>query len=436
MRYIAFFAALLGTAVARPLAASSNGFTEVNPGWIDDIVITKENTLNGTFAPTDPGDIVSAQAAQLAMSFVNNFSGGSINAYVSGLDVNGRVVFLSPSNTWVYPSAGGSSTPVPITDNIALPLPGQGGTLNVVLPDWVTSGRVWFAVGSLQFFMVAIPNGEGLVTPSHVNPLDPSAGVNWGFVELSNVANGGVWANISYVDFVGLVLGMKLTSTDGIEQTVPGLLAGSLQNVCNDLNTQSASDGYPWSKMCYTNNGVPMRALSPNNYYDLDSAGFASYWQSYVDQVWAKYASTPLTISTGSTNVQCTVSGDSMTCTGDNRAYAKPAQKDIWGCNSGTFAIIDSDNSIHRAVVPVLCAAFVRSTLLLSGGNIQPSLPSSSYYTVNPTNHYSRLVHKYLRNGLGYAFSYDDVNPTGENAAGLITSGNPDRLTIYVGGAP
>ncbi|KAK5633561.1 hypothetical protein RRF57_009275 [Xylaria bambusicola] len=148
------------------------------------------------------------------------------------------------------------------------------------------------------------------------------------------------------------------------------------------------------------------------------------------------YSNEDLSINTqtGAGTVACRVSNNQLNCAGDNRAYPKPTIADIWGCNSGPFAIIGSDNDVHRAVVPRLCAAFYRSTLLLDGGNVQPSLPASSYYTVSPTSHYARLVHQYEVNGLGYAFSYDDVNPAGENAAGTVSGNNPTVLKVTVGG--
>ncbi|KAF2837979.1 glycoside hydrolase family 64 protein [Patellaria atrata CBS 101060] len=442
MRSLLFLAALVGSVIARPLVIRADPeWTPVQPGGIDDIVITEENTLNGTFVNGTSHGInnppKAARGAQLPLSFVNNFSGGAVKAYVTGLDVSGRVVFLSRNGNWIYPSARGSQVPIPVAEDVSIPLTGRGGTLNINLPDYISSSRIWFAEGDLKFFMVSSSWGETLVTPSHVNPQDPSAGVNWGFVELTNIAQGGLWANISYVDFVGLVLGMKLRVRDGSIQDVPGLAANSLRSICNDLSAQSNIDGRPWRKMCFANsNGVPIRALAPSNYHDIDPHGFDGYWQGYVDQVWNKCQYEALTINTQAAagHVECRTSGDMLYCNGDNRGYSKPQPIDIWGCNAGPFAIAGGDNDVHRAVVPRLCAAFVRSTLLVEGGNVQPGLRSERYYTQSPTNHYSRIVHNYLTGGRGYAFPYDDVNPDGENAAGLVASPNPDRLTIYVGG--
>jgi hypothetical protein len=133
--------------------------------------------------------------------------------------------------------------------------------------------------------------------------------------------------------------------------------------------------------------------------------------------------------------VGCNVQGGSnLFCAGDNRSYSKPSAQDIFGCNSGPFAIIDGDNAIHQAVVPRLCAAFNRGTLLETGGNVQPSLSSDFYYLTSPNNHYSRIVHQHEADGLGYAFAYDDVNPDGENQAGLVAGPDPQLLHIVVGG--
>ncbi|KAF4460562.1 Glucan endo-13-beta-glucosidase [Fusarium albosuccineum] len=252
--------------------------------------------------------------------------------------------------------------------------------------------------------------------------------------------NGVLYANISYVGFVGIVLGMMLSVTDGSTQTAAGLEADAVIKICNDLVRQKEADGRYWTFTCIANaEGELVRVLSPGNQYDLEPTKFEDYWNSYVDEVWRKYASQALTIDTQTEagRVVCRVNDDELTCEGDNRGYAKPSTKDIWGCNTGPFAIFEEDNAIHTAAVLRLCAALARSTLLLDGGDVQPSLGSDSYYKVDPTNHYSRIVHKYEADGRGYAFPYDDVNLDGnENASGVVSSGQPDVLTVYDGAPP
>lgn len=338
----------------------------------------------------------------------------------------------------IYPSSGGSATPVKITENIAIPIKTKGTTFEITIPVDISSGRIYFVEGELSFYMVKSGDGDGLVQPSVTNLADESAELTWGFVEFTYTA-GSLYANISYVDFVGMVLGMFLSETTNSSQSAYGLQENSVEKICSDLS-KIHSDDFPWASMCIRNsNGTAVRVLSPNNYHDLYPHIFADYWATYVDNVWNKYTTRTLMINTQTDagNVACKVSGSNLSCTGDNRSYSKPSAKDIWGCNSGPFAIEASDNAIHYAVVPRLCAAFVRSTLLLEGNHTQPQLGQSSYYNVNPTNHYSRIVHDYESDGKGYAFSYDDVNPDGnENASGVVSSTNVRHLTIYVGGPP
>ncbi|KAJ8129238.1 hypothetical protein O1611_g4395 [Lasiodiplodia mahajangana] len=423
-------AAILAGFIAQSVADP----TVAHPGGIDDIIITEDNILNST--TTDKQfKINAAQAGALPISVTNNFDGG-MYMYITGRDSSGVPCLLGANGQFVYPQADNTGVPIEIVANIALPLNGVGQTTQVTLPQALISARIWFARGQLKFYTVKDGNGvSAIVEPSAANPADPSAGIQWGFIEF-NYDGTTIYANISYVDFVGLPLGMGLTLSTGEQQIVQGLQAGSASNICTNVIQQKAVDGQIWDQLCVvSSSGQALRILSPNLYASANPTAFSGYYDNYVNQVWSQYTNQDLTINTqtGNGNVACRVSGDQLTCAGDNRAYPKPTTADIWGCNSGPFAIIDSDNDIHRAVVPRLCAAFTRSTLLLAGGNVQPSLGQSSYYTVSPTSHYSRIVHNYETNGLGYAFSYDDVNPDGQNAAGVVAGSNPTNLKVTVG---
>lgn len=448
MKFFTALTALVAAVMAAPAhdieVRADSPFTIAKPGTVHDMKVTKENTLNGTYhgdtTITHANLESRAAAAGIPFQFVNNFSGGAVNAYLVGKDSSNRVVFVLADGSLVYPSSGGSSTPKPITQKINIALPAKGQTLKMTLPMPLDSARIYFAEGTLTFAMVKTPDGDGLVQPSVTNSQDPSAGTNWGFVELTYTPDRAIYANISYVDFVGMILSMSLSTTDGSPtQVTKGLDSNAVTAVCNGLNDQSSKDGYPWSKMCVANSqGKPLRALSPNDYTVIDSNSFSNYWSSYVNQVWSKYSSTPLVINTqgAAGKVNCRVTNNVMNCDGDNRGYNKPTAGDIWGCNSGTFGKIGQENDVHLAVIARLCAAFTRTTLLVNGGNVQPSLPSSSYYQNSPTSHYSRLVHAHEVDGKGYAFSYDDVNPNNENASGVVSSGNPGTLTVYVGAPP
>ncbi|KFY47292.1 hypothetical protein V494_00047 [Pseudogymnoascus sp. VKM F-4513 (FW-928)] len=427
---VALAAGLFGQSLAAPLM--------VHPGDAGDIVIRPDEMTNGTLVGGTPaeGDGQPTSNPQLGLVLQNNYDVAAVNVYVTGQDSDGGIVFVLPDGTFYYPPPTTSTTPELITENVAIALGGKGTETTLSFPDYVSSGRIWVAAGDLQFYVVDAGGKPGLVEPSSTNPDDPSAGSNWGFAELTN-NEGGIYADISFVDFVGMPIGLTLKSADGV-QTVLGTDSEAVAGVCSALKEQAAIDGAPWDALCVTDEaGTLLRIMAPADYISLENNAFSDYWTDYVNQVWEHYTDNPLTIDTQTDNgkVACTVVGDEMTCAGDNRGYAKPGPVDIFGCDRGPFAIAEDDNGIHRAVVPRLCAAFVRSTLLIPGGDVQPSLSSENYYTVSPTNYYSKFVHEHELDGLGYAFAYDDVAADGQpSAAGLVNNPNPEVLTVVIGG--
>ncbi|PVH69137.1 glycoside hydrolase family 64 protein [Cadophora sp. DSE1049] len=386
--------------------------------------VAKINSLN-----------VAADNETLSISLYNNLANG-VFAYIVGKDVNNRVIILQPDGTFYHPDANGATVSVKVTEDIRLPLGAPGSTFSIKIPTYISSARIYFATGELQFFIVSINGETTLIEPSAVNPTDPSATINWGFIELTHLPSG-VWANISCVDFVGLPLGISLSTIAGTVQSTAGLTANAVASICDDLYEQATKDGQPWNKLCQTNDtGTAIRVLAPINYIRSSPNAFSSYWTEYINQVWLFYTSTPLIIDTQLSRgkVQCKVLGDVLTCVGDNRGYVKPTAFDIFSCNTGPFEILAPDNDIHRAIVPRLCAAFNRSTFLINGGDVQPSLSSDCYYSTSPTNHFSRIVHEYESDGKGYAFPYDDVNPSGEDQSGTVSARDPLVLAIRVGG--
>jgi len=381
-----------------------------------------------------------AAATHLPVSMVNHLPGNaSINAYITGLDVHGKPVLLQPDGTWYRPDpAAHSSVPVRVTADIAIPVGPYGSVSTVILPGDVIAGRIWLAVGTLTFATVLDTRGIfTLVEPSVADPFDPNADVPWAFIELTYGTTDEVFANLSYVGFVSLALGISLESADGGVQSSPGIRADAVAKICNDLTTQAHLSGEPWDQLCVRDAAHQvLRVLSPTTYISRQPTAFQGYYRDYVDRVWKKYSNQSLILKTHSSagDVECTVAGARLRCEGDRRPYDKPTAADIFGCNSGPFVVTDRDDDVHQAAVPILCAAFTRSTLLRDESNVQPSSDPTTYYHTSPTNYYSKFVHDYEVDGKGYAFPYDDVNPTGENQAGLISSSHPKSLTITVGG--
>lgn len=234
------------------------------------------------------------------------------------------------------------------------------------------------------------------------------------------------------VDFVCLPISLTLTDTSGATQFVSGMSSTGLDDVCSGLTAQNASDGAGWNQLIVENSaGQNLRALSPNNGLVMNSSLFSNYWTSYVNQVYAKYTSTPLSVDTQASfgTITGEVSANVLTFE-NNITFAAPSAQDIFSCSTGPFA----DTSGERgAIVPRIAAGFNRSTLLVNTNT--PDVPVSEFYQNVITNHYSRIVHAANLDGKGYAFPYDDVTATGgADQAGTVSSGNVSVFRVAVGG--
>ncbi|RYP01679.1 hypothetical protein DL764_006142 [Monosporascus ibericus] len=339
------------------------------------------------------------------------------------------------------------------------------------LPDYVSSGRIYICDSpEIEFGRTA--NGD-FREPSFVNPSSDAYKHRCGFIEF-DYSSSSLWANLSFVDFVGLVLSMTVTTKSDKEISSPGLEGDALQGICDDMEAQSEKDGQDWGAMCLRDDSDEiLRVIAPNMFIQTphlflppgQNTTMSEYYKEYVDKVWEKYRTELLTIDTqakgvpvpnkggpadpneggkadpnnGSNRVKCGVEGDSLICDpqGEKHSFARPTTGDILGCNSGPFANNVSTMPVSRLrIVPLLCAAFTRSTLLLENGNVQPAPGMDQFYKEDPTNHYARIVHGHLKGSLkaGYTFAYDDANSAGEDVSGLLNVADPESLTIMIGG--
>ena len=372
--------------------------------------------------------------ATLKFALVNNTASSTVYAAVTGqaIDNNNALFLLQADGITPYYPSSPSSTGSPLAEDCAIPLGAPGSTTTVTIPH-IAGGRIWFSLGTPLQFM--LNPGPGLVEPAVANPADPNAAIQWDFCEFT-WNSGQLFANISYVDFISLPVGLALTNASGATQTVTGMSANGLDTVCSGLTAQQAADGAGWDQLIETNpNGSGnLRALSPNIGIARNSALFQGYYDPYVGQVWAKYASpTTLTIDTQAqwAFVTGSVDAQGLLDFGSGLTFAKPATADIFSCSTGPFAA--SSNIEMGALIARLSAAFDRSTLLVD--EVTPSATSAEYYQDKTTNHYARIVHAANADGKGYAFPFDDVTPTGGvDQSGAVQDPNPQLLTVSVGG--
>ncbi|KAK0621477.1 glucanase B [Bombardia bombarda] len=390
------------------------------------------------------GILQAPTTSTLNISLQNNTTSSNVWAYITGLDINkNNAVFLlqSDGKTGYYPQSP-ASTQSPLLQNCHIQLGAPGTSRAVTIPQ-IAGGRIWFCRDNQLRFL--LNPGPALVEPSVTNPSDPNYSFYWSFAEFTfNTSQ--LFANISYVDFVSLPISLALKSaTAGVaNQVVTGMSPSGLDTVCANLVAQNARDGAGWDKLIVKSPSSPsssnLRALSPNAGIVMDNALFAGYYQPYVDAVWAKYASSPLTVDTqaqwGVLQAQVSPATKLLTFP-DAGAFPQPSSADIFSCSTGAFAWYPGPNGdVMGNITARLAAAFNRSTLLVNAD--QPAGETvASYYKDGAvaTNHYARIVHAANADGKGYAFPYDDVAPEERlGVAGTVSDGNPGVFAVAVGG--
>ena len=365
--------------------------------------------------------------ATLDIALVNTTS-SEVYATITGLDLdhnNAWFVLKSDGRTAYHPTSP-SSIGSPLAEDCAVKLEGQGQSRTVTIPH-IAGGRIYFSVDKPLAFL--LNPGPALVEPSVTNPSDANINTRWGFCEFTFNADQ-LYANISYVDFVGVPVSIALTNEAGETKKVAGMRANGLETVCGGLESQSQADGQGWKDLIFKDSsGQPLRALSPNQGCVMNPNLFSNYYEPYVDQVWSRFESTPMTIDTQAAGVvQGRVNGDQLTF--DDQSFTKPNTRDIFNASSGPFQT--GPDAKRNAIIPRLNAEFHRSTYL--DGDKFPAQPDR-YYRHDVTNHYARLVHAANIDGRGYAHPYDDATPSGgPDQSGFVNDPRPKLLTVVVGG--
>jgi hypothetical protein len=368
-----------------------------------------------------------AAAPTLSVVLQNNTSSGQVYAYFTGqaIDNNFSVYLLqSDGQTPYYPSSP-SATGAALTANCSIALGAPGTSITVTIPR-TAGGRIWFSIESELTFL--LNPGPALVEPSVTNPSDPNINKNWAFAEFTwNEAQ--LYANISFVDFVSLPIALSLLTTSGSTSTVEGLEINGFNGIVSGLQQQTATDGVAgWANLVQNSpSGQPLRVVSPTLGMLLHPNDFNGYFDPYINSVLSTYESKTFSVQVSQTFTGNTTSNSIVI---GSETFSIPTAADIFGSNSGPFTT--GSDAIRNQLIPQLAAAFNRSTLVAS--DAMPA-PASVFYTNPITNHYSRIVHENTVNGRGYAFPYDDVPPSGgADVSGFVNAGNPQTLTVTLGG--
>src|SRR6478609_8460526 len=375
-----------------------------------------------------PATSAAAAVPGLTVDLYNRRSGKQLYAHVIGLDhATGKWFFLaSDGKTRIFPTSP-TAVMTPLAASTGIPLGAVGVAKRITIPAR-DSGRVYFSVGKpLKLF---VNPGPGIVMPSVANPADANANVEWAFFEMSMDANG-VYANISFVDFVSLAIRLTLHTGTGV-QDVGGLLPGGLSKIAAGLRTQATVDRAGWKDLIVAPGGTTLRVLSPNMaaFSPAWTGSLNGYLDPYIKQVWDKYRTTDLRIDTQSPSgiVTGRVGTDGLLRFPGIGSFAQPSSYAVFNCSVAPFV---TSNDVMGNLTARIAAALNRSTLLANPN--QPDATATAFYKVPTTNHYARLIHASTTGGAGYAFPYDDVHADGYNTEGRVVDQHPTRLRVQVG---
>lgn len=309
----------------------------------------------------------------------------AIRMYIIGTDPSGRQGHVTADGTFA-PAAASDNGSGGYTD-YALPI---DGTVN--LPPM--SGRIYFALGGdLKLKVVTDANGAAaLQYPAGWVESDPNFNVLHDFVEFT-YNDAGMFCNTTMVDMFSVPLAITLAG--GSTQTTGELAAGGRDAIFSDI---SGAGGF--GRLVVADG---KRVIAPG--HGIESGLFsADYYAPYVDQVWAKYSSTDLTVKVNSSTYTGRVSAGSLTFSGGPAAIAKPSTKDVLFCNG---ALAAPNDGVTGPVAAAMGAAFNRSTLLTS--TTQPTDDASAFYKESVTNKYAAAMHAHTKDGKAYGFAFDDV---------------------------
>lgn len=360
-----------------------------------------------------------AQAAtRLPVTVVNRtnkYANSAIWVYIVGTDPNGRQCYVR---------ADGTSVPVSLSLNgsdgfadLAIPLSGSGDT-TLSLPNM--SGRIYFSIDKkLKFKVVSDGNGNGaLQFPAGWVASDPSFDVLHDCAEFT-FNSAGMFCNTTMVDMFSIPLAITLRGQQ--TQTTGTLKAGGRDAVFAGVAAQP-----DFKRLVIGDN---LRVIAPG--HGLEAGLFSStYFDSYVNDVWSRYAGTDLRVKINSTTFTGRVSGGRLAFDGGIAAFAKPSTLDILYCNGALGAPNDGKTG---PVAAQLGAAFNRSTLLTSAD--VPVSDPAKYYQAPITNHYSRVIHANTVDGKAYGFPFDDVGDFASYVQDTAPTGLTLTLTPFTGTA-
>jgi hypothetical protein len=366
--------------------------------------------------------IPAAQAAAgpdlLPLTVTNNSGRGeATHLYVLGVS-GGKLGYVNEGGTFT-PWGPGANPPTPAPD-VSIDGPADGASKTISVPKGI-SGRMYMAFGDKLDFRIS--QDGGLVQPAPWAGGDPNSDILFDWSEFT-YNDSGIWLNSSQVDMFAVPHAVSVTGSDGQTARTGELRAGGRNAVIDAMKANPSFSGLVQTR----GDGTVLRVLSPGK--GADGGNFdPDYLAPYIDQAWAAYTGTDLTVRPFADQpdqvFKGRTSGDVMTFTDAGGAQAatftKPTTSNVWGCDGNLGA---PNDLVVGPIARSLCAALQRSTL--GSQAVEPGTDASTFYRNDLTNEYAKVIHEQMVDGKAYAFAFDDV----ANQESLVHSGDPASIGI------
>jgi glycosyl hydrolase family 64 (putative beta-1,3-glucanase) len=366
--------------------------------------------------------IPNAQAAEspalLPLTVTNNSGRGeATHLYVLGVSGD-KLGYVNAGGTFT-PWTGGANPPAPAPD-VSIDGPANGASKTISVPKGI-SGRMYMSFGEKLDFKIS--QDGGLVQPAPWAAGDANSDILFDWSEFT-YNDSGIWLNSSQVDMFAVPHAVSVTGSDGQTAQTGELEAGGRDTVIDAMKANESFSGLVQTR----DDGTVLRVLSPGK--GADGGNFdPDYLAPYIDEAWAAYAGTDLTVQPFADQpdkvFKGRTSGDVMTFTDSTGAQAatftKPTTSNVWGCDGNLGA---PNDLVVGPIARSLCAALQRTTLGTQA--VEPSTDVSTFYQNDLTNEYAKVIHEQMVDGKAYAFAFDDV----ANQESLVHSGDPTSIAI------
>ena len=303
----------------------------------------------------------------------------------------------------------------------------------------LNGGRIYVSLGAPMYITVVAGNPLGYAGPNPLNTSDPNSNTHYDWYEFDwGGTRDAIFINTTQVDDFGLPMTLDVWGSGETFHQQTGITE-SIAQIDQEFAAQTPAAFQAGQ------GGVaavsPLRIWAPAHMTFGAGGANGNYLDSYVDAVWAEYATTPLNVflDNNSHEYTGTTSGTTFNFTEinlNNGAYAgpqtytinKPSTQDLLLC-SGTMAYAAStltaqESGVTLALEAQFCAAFNRHVM----DTYADWTLVSNYYQAAPTNYYAAFWHAHSIAGLAYGFAYDDVN----NQSSSIVGASPEHMAFGI----